>query len=163
MTYGFPKKANRTLEMHIGFNENRCKVLLKLSLNRLKLAHHKKVALNMNQRREIAELISQGKIDSAMIRVEHVIRDDYFQEALEMLSLYVDTLLARFGLLSHKQLDAGISEPVYAIVFAAPRVNIKELEDIKHQFQHKYGRELIDNANNNPDIFVNPKVICELI
>ena len=144
--------------MHIGFNENRCKVLLKLSLNRLKLAQQKKAALNQNQRREIADLIGQGKLDSAKIRVEHVIRDDYFQEALEMLGLYVDTLLARYGLISHKKLDPGISESVYALVYAAPRVNIKELEDIKSQLQHKYGRELIDNANNNPDIFVNSKV-----
>ena len=40
-----------------------------------------------------------GKTESARVRVEHVIREDFLIEALELLQLYTDLLSARFGLL----------------------------------------------------------------
>jgi vacuolar protein sorting-associated protein IST1 len=59
----------------------------------------KKASLNQQSRREIATLLEKGKVQSARIRVEHIIRDDLLQEALESLELYCDLILARFGLL----------------------------------------------------------------
>lgn len=74
-------------------------------------------------------LIKAGKIESARVRVEHVIREDYLIEALELLHLYCDTLLARFGLVAtqrlrdphSREMDAGVSEAIYTLVYAAPR------------------------------------------
>lgn len=37
-----------------------------------------------------------------VFKVEHVIRDDYTMEAMEMLELLCDLLLARFGLLENR-------------------------------------------------------------
>ncbi|RCH79630.1 Vacuolar protein sorting-associated protein ist1 [Rhizopus stolonifer] len=81
------------------FNATRLKVQLKLSINRLKMLQAKKTSLNQQQRKDIATLIEKGKIESARVRVEHVIRDDLMIEAMESLELYCDLLLARFGLL----------------------------------------------------------------
>ena len=36
-------------------------------------------------------------------KVEHIIREDYLVEAMEMLELYCDLLLARFGLIETQQ------------------------------------------------------------
>ena len=36
-------------------------------------------------------------------QVEHIIREDYLVEAMEMLELYCDLLLARFGLIETQQ------------------------------------------------------------
>ena len=36
-------------------------------------------------------------------KVEHIIREDYLGEAMEMLELYCDLLLARFGLIETQQ------------------------------------------------------------
>jgi vacuolar protein sorting-associated protein IST1 len=58
--------------------------------------------LNQNSRREIAQLLQNGKLESATIRVENIIREDFLIEALEILQLYVDVLLARFGLVTLK-------------------------------------------------------------
>jgi vacuolar protein sorting-associated protein IST1 len=60
----------------------------------------KKSVQSQNTRKEIGQLLKQGKIESARVRVEHVIREDFLIEALELLQLYVDTLLARFGLVT---------------------------------------------------------------
>lgn len=81
------------------FNPNRLKVQLKLSINRLKMLQAKKASLNQHLRREIATLLDKGKVESARIRVEHIIREDLLMEAMEMLELYCDLLLARFGLI----------------------------------------------------------------
>lgn len=37
------------------------------------------------------------------VKVEHIIREDYLVEAMEMLELYCDLLLARFGLIETQQ------------------------------------------------------------
>jgi hypothetical protein len=81
------------------FNPARLKVQLKLAINRLKMLQAKKTSLNQQLRREIGTLIEKGKIESARVRIEHVIRDDFVIEAMENLELYCDLLLARFGLL----------------------------------------------------------------
>lgn len=81
------------------FNPARLKVQLKLAINRLKMLQAKKTSLNQQLRREIGTLIEKGKLESARVRIEHVIRDDFVIEAMENLELYCDLLLARFGLL----------------------------------------------------------------
>lgn len=82
-----------------GFNPTKTKVQLKLAINRLKLLQQKKTQLNAAARREIAGLLEKGKEDSARVRVEHIIREDFNIEAMEILELYSELLLARFGLL----------------------------------------------------------------
>ncbi len=73
----------------MGWNQTKTKVNLKLALSRLALLQQKNKALSQNTRQDIANLLSNNKIESARIRVEHVIRDDYYIEALELLHLYV--------------------------------------------------------------------------
>ena len=76
-----------------------CLVQLKMSVNRLRLMQQKQSALAKQARRELAKLLDEGKEESAKIRVENIIREDLFVEMLEILELYCELLLARFGLL----------------------------------------------------------------
>lgn len=55
--------------------------------------------LAQKARKEIADYLAAGKDERARIRVEHIIREDYLVEAMEILELYCDLLLARFGLI----------------------------------------------------------------
>lgn len=57
----------------------------------------------MKSRKEIAEYIKADRVERARIRVEHIIREDYLVEAMEVLETYCDLLLARFGLLQTMQ------------------------------------------------------------
>ncbi|KAH9249237.1 hypothetical protein BASA81_013025 [Batrachochytrium salamandrivorans] len=79
----------------IGFNPNKTKVQLKVAVNRLRLVQQKKASINQQARKDIALLLEKGKEESARVRVEHIIRDDYTIEALELIELYTETLLAR--------------------------------------------------------------------
>jgi vacuolar protein sorting-associated protein IST1 len=120
-------------------------VQLKMSVNRLRLMQQKQTALAKQARRELAQLLDQGKEESARIRVENIIREDLFVEMLEILELYCELLLARFGLLeqmysplkfifhdrNRKECDPGLEEAVKTIIYAAPRSESKELQEVR--------------------------------
>ncbi|PAV64442.1 hypothetical protein WR25_07029 [Diploscapter pachys] len=144
------------------------KTNLRLAINRLKLIEKKKTELAMKARTEIADYISQNKPDRARIRVEHIIREDYLVEALEILEMYCDLLLARFGLIEQtKTLDDGIAEAVISVLWAAPRVaqDIAEFKVVSDQLTLKYGKPFAEAARANQLEYpakVNPKLVAKL-
>ncbi|CAG8444860.1 5138_t:CDS:2 [Funneliformis mosseae] len=145
------------------YNPNRLKVQLKLAVARLKHMQQKKNSINKQQRREIATLLESSKLESAKIRVEGIIREDYHIEALEILELYCELLMARFGLIEQmKQCDPSIIEAVNTLIYAAPRSEIKELGQIRDQLFGKYGKEFAMNASENKNNCVNERVIQKL-
>lgn len=49
--------------------------------------------------------------------------EDYLVEAMEIVEMYCDLLLARFGLVTNmKDLDDGIAEAVSSLIWVAPRL-----------------------------------------
>ena len=72
---------------------------LRLAISRLKLLEKKKSEMAVKSRKEIADYLKNGKEDRARIRVEHIIREDYMVEGLEIVEMYCDLLLARMGVL----------------------------------------------------------------
>jgi vacuolar protein sorting-associated protein IST1 len=80
-----------------GPSYNKLKTNLRLSINRLKLLEKKKTELALKSRKEIADYIAAGKGERAKIRVEHIIREDYLVEAMELVEMFCDLLLARYG------------------------------------------------------------------
>lgn len=81
-------------------NYGKLKTNLRLAMERLKLLEKKKTELAQKARKEIADYISAGKVERAKIRVEYIIREDYMVEALELVEMYCDILLSRFGLIT---------------------------------------------------------------
>lgn len=125
-----------------GPNYTKLKTNLRLAVNRLKLLEKKKTELTQKSRKEIADYISGGKIERARIRVEYIIREDYLVEAMEVVEMYCDLLLARFGLITQMtELDEGISEAVSSLVWVSPRLqnDVSELKIISEIFIKKYG------------------------
>ncbi|OAD58129.1 IST1 like protein [Eufriesea mexicana] len=127
-----------------GPNYTKLKTHLRLAINRLKLLEKKKTELAQKARREIADYIAAGKVERAKIRVEHIIREDYMVEAMELLEMYCDLLLARFGLIQQmKNLDEGLAEAISTIIWAAPRIqsDVEEIKVIADILTSKYGKQ----------------------
>ncbi|XP_057651388.1 IST1 homolog isoform X4 [Diorhabda carinulata] len=125
-----------------GPNYPKLKTNLRLAISRLKLLQKKKTELTEKSRKEIADYIAAGKVERAKIRVEYIIREDYLVEALEIVEMYCDLLLARFGLISNmKELDEGIAEAVSSLIWVSPRLmsDIQELKVISDLLSSKYG------------------------
>ncbi|KAK7492079.1 hypothetical protein BaRGS_00016743 [Batillaria attramentaria] len=148
-----------------GPNYNKLKTNLRLTINRLKLLEKKKTELALKARKEIADYISAGKEDRARIRVEHIIREDYLVEAMELLEMYCDLLLARFGLIhTQKEIDPGLEEAIASLIWATPRLqaDIMELKAIADEFAAKYGKEFAQACRSNALSNVSEKVMHKL-
>ncbi|CAN9507149.1 unnamed protein product [Ophioblennius macclurei] len=149
----------------MGFKAERLRVNLRLVINRLKLLEKKKTELAQKARKEIADYLSSGKDERARIRVEHIIREDYLVEAMEILELYCDLLLARFGLIqSMKELDPGLQEAVSTLIWAAPRLQteVNELKIVSDQLCAKYSKEYGKLCRTNQIGTVNDRLMHKL-
>ncbi|KAG6028611.1 hypothetical protein E4U41_000628 [Claviceps citrina] len=142
--------------------QTRLKVQLKLAIARLRLVQQRDEQAGKAQQRAMAQLLEAGKIDSATIRVENIIRSDITTELHEMLELYCELLLARAGLLEGPVCDAGLEEAVKSIIYAAPKTEIKELASVRQLLAEKYGKEFVRAAMENADGGVSEKVVRKL-
>ncbi|KAL8566965.1 hypothetical protein ACOMHN_059765 [Nucella lapillus] len=148
-----------------GPNYTKLKTNLRLTINRLKLLEKKKTEIALKSRKEIADYISAGKKDRARIRVEHIIREDYLVESMELLEMYCDLLLARFGLIqTQKELDSGLEEAIASLIWATPRLqaDVMEFKAISDEFASKYGKEFALDCRSNARSNVSEKVMHKL-
>ncbi|KAH7915726.1 DUF292-domain-containing protein [Hygrophoropsis aurantiaca] len=149
------------------WNSAKAKVQLRLSVQRLRISQQKKEAQAKSSRRDIALLLERGKIESARVKVEAIINEDIHVELLELLELYCELLIARFGLLDQntREPDPGISEGVCSIIFAAQRTEVKEMHVLRDILMHKYGRDFsvatMENRGNCVSERVTKKLVIE--
>jgi len=126
------------------------------------MVQQKDEAVSKQQRRGMAQLLEAGKVESARIRVENIIRSDITTELHEILELYCELLLARVGMMEGSTCDPGLEEAVKSIMYAAPRTEIKELQQVRLLLADKYGKEFTLQATENSDGKVSEKVVKKL-
>jgi len=146
-------------------NYTKLKTNLRLAIQRLKMMEKKKSELALKARKEIADYIAQGKPDRARIRVECIIREDYLVEAMELVEMFCDLLIARFGLIQQeKVMDEGLAEAVSSLIWVAPRLqsDCQELKVIGDLFTQKYGKQYALAARDNAVGTVSPKLMAKL-
>ncbi|KAJ2842193.1 Vacuolar protein sorting-associated protein ist1, partial [Coemansia brasiliensis] len=145
------------------FPLNKFKTELKLASNRLQFLQAKQQSLSAKARRDIALLLENGKLASAEIRVESIIRDDLHIEAMEIVELFCELLHARAAIIDQAtELDRGLCEAVHSVIYASSRIQVKELPHIRDILGLKYGKELVKNALVNADELVNGKLLKKL-
>ncbi|KAF8079039.1 DUF292-domain-containing protein [Lyophyllum atratum] len=146
------------------WNAPKARVQLRLSVQRLRMLQQKKEAQAKATRRDIATLLERAKIETARVKVESLINEDIHVELLELLELYCELLLARFGLLDQntREPDIGIKESVCSIIYAAPRTELKELHILRDILMHKYGRDFSLAVMENRDSCVSDRTTRKL-
>jgi len=154
------------------YNEKKLKANLKLAINRLKLVEKKKTEIALRARKEIADYLKMNKIERAKIRVEHIIREDYLVEALEIIEMQCDLILARIALLGNGKgknnvPHVSIHEAVDSILWAYPQVSgdCQELKIVVGQLSILFGKQYVHEVQNkagdeNPH--VNVKLVSRL-
>lgn len=151
------------------YQEKVIKVNLKLAIQRLKNLEKKKSEMALRSRKEIADYLRDNKIDRAKIRVEHIIREDYYVEALEIIEMNLDLILARIGTLTNdkgKVPPVSIQPAVETVIWSFTKLDNNELPDLRKvmdQFKAKYGKEYINKViNNDQNTNVNAKLKSRL-
>ncbi|CEH19066.1 Spindle pole body protein [Ceraceosorus bombacis] len=135
------------------FSSTRTKVQLKLVVQRLKMLQEKKTSMSKKDRRDVASLVERGKVETARIKTEGVIAEDIHVELLEVLELYCEMLIARLALLDlpGREPDAGLLEPLCALIHAAPRTELKELHVLREMLMARYTREFAIRATEDQE------------
>lgn len=109
--------------------------------------------------------LKQGKVESARIRTENIIRSDITTELHEIIELYCELLIARSQLLeppgSNPSLsaqitpgdknaahhcDPGLEEAVRSLIYAAPRTDVKELHQARALLVERFGKDFALSA-----------------
>lgn len=136
-----------------------------MAVHRFQMASNKKSALLKQSMREVAILLAEDppKEEKARIKAEALIRDDYMIEAYDILSLTCELLSERLKLISFsKECPPDLVSSVATLMYAAPRVDIPELQEIRRQFRAKYGKKFEEDAMNNVGGVLNERVVTKL-
>eukprot|EP00056_Hartaetosiga_gracilis_P009787 m.141348 g.141348 ORF g.141348 m.141348 type:complete len:350 (+) comp13194_c5_seq10:240-1289(+) len=126
------------------FNAVKLKTNLKVVIKRLQLLEKKHDNSSILARKEIANMLRENRLEIAKIKVEQIIRDDFYREALEILETYCTLCLTRFGLIQTVQhCEVGVRKAVCTILWATPRisVDVREFQELSRQFTLRYGKE----------------------
>eukprot|EP00163_Fabomonas_tropica_P006386 TRINITY_DN15952_c0_g2_i1.p1 TRINITY_DN15952_c0_g2~~TRINITY_DN15952_c0_g2_i1.p1 ORF type:complete len:425 (+),score=76.45 TRINITY_DN15952_c0_g2_i1:83-1357(+) len=145
------------------WNEAKCKTNIKLAVNRLKLQQNKKANLIKARKKEIAQLLAEGKDESARIKVEFIIREDNLSAACELLTQYCELLLARIKFISEtKEPPVDLVETISSVMYASRISEVPELREVFKLLTAKYGKEFAQAATANLDGCVNPRLVHRL-
>ncbi|KAK4762595.1 hypothetical protein SAY86_008363 [Trapa natans] len=151
--------------LHRSFKPAKCKTALKLVVSRTKLLKNKKAAVVKQLRRELAQLLEQGQVQNARVRVEHVVREEKMMATFELIEIYCELIALRLQIIeSQKECPIDLKEAVASVIFATPRCSdIPELVDVRKQFTAKYGKEFVSAAIElRPNCGVNPTLVEKL-
>ena len=75
--------------------------------------------------------------------MEHIIREDYLVEGLEIAEMFLDLCLARVGLITiSNEIDPGMAEAVSSVIWVQPRIvtECAELRIVVDELAKKYGK-----------------------
>ena len=144
------------------FDANKCKVQLKMLINRLNLLSQKKGNLAKADKRKVAELLRDTKEHNARILVEQIIRDDYFLEAYDLIKQYTEMLIARFNVITlEAELKPEVAASVCALVYAGYLMGT-EIDELKHLhilFTLKYGKQFTQDVIENKEKYINHRLL----
>lgn len=129
--------------LHKGFKPDKCKTSLRMAVARIKLLRNRKEVQVRQMRREVAQLLEANQDMTARIRVEHVIREEKFMQAYDLIEVYCELIVARLSIIdSQKTCPIDLKEAVASVIFASMRCSdVTELADVRKHFKSKYGKE----------------------
>nr|CAB3457769.1 unnamed protein product [Digitaria exilis] len=137
----------------------------RMAAARMKLLRNRREAQVRQMRRDIAALLRDKQEDTARIRVEHVIREQNFMAANEIIELFCELIVTRLPIIAkQKECPADLKEGICSLIFAAPRCSeLPELGRIRDIFEKKYGKDFVSAAVDlRPDAAVNTLLIEKL-
>jgi len=143
----------------ISYSKSTLKVKSKMATNRIKMKLQKKANKLLMEKKNIALLISNGKMQSARIKVEGIIREENIMMVMEWLELMCDLIHQRVNLISKAKLPPeDLLETMCSILYCAERISVPELMEISKQFGRKYGEKWIKRNKENRSGMVARKI-----
>ncbi|KAF2070405.1 hypothetical protein CYY_008275 [Polysphondylium violaceum] len=145
------------------FNQSKLKVQLKLAVSRIQIQRNKKLNLIRDEKRHIAELLRNKNDESARIRVEAVIRDEYLVDCYNIIEILCDLTFNRLQLLVEAcEIPYEMRESIHTLVYAAQRLQVPELHLVSQHLKAKFGKQINQENSQCCNGFVNPNIVSKL-
>ncbi|KAH0862041.1 hypothetical protein HID58_079252, partial [Brassica napus] len=99
-------------------------------------------------RRELAQLLESGQTQTALIRVEHVVRQEKTVAAYELIDIYCELIVVRLVVIdSQKTCPNDLKEAVASVLYVSKRLSdVAKLADVVKHFSAKYGKDFVSAA-----------------
>nr|GMD77146.1 Spindle pole body protein [Ipomoea batatas]GME13395.1 Spindle pole body protein [Ipomoea batatas]GME19933.1 Spindle pole body protein [Ipomoea batatas] len=136
-----------------------------LAISRLAVLKNQRQAKCSIARSDVLQLLNLGQHDRALLRVEHVIKEQNMLDVFVIVEGYCNLLTERINQLEHEKVCPDeLREAISSLIFAATRCGeFPELQELRAIFTAKFGKEFTARAvelRNNCG--VNPKMIQKL-
>ncbi|KAL0573269.1 hypothetical protein V5O48_008676 [Marasmius crinis-equi] len=139
------------------------KGLLRTTSQRLGQLQDRNDAKGIATRREIAALLQQGNVGPARMKALVVMREDAFGDLLEMLEMHVGIILEHISEIAQSSgHNQAVLEAASSIIYSAPQVECKELQDVRDLLVRQMGIEFSKAAAENRDKHVSTRIIRAL-
>ncbi|KAG9458427.1 hypothetical protein H6P81_002935 [Aristolochia fimbriata] len=125
------------------FKTSKFKALVNLAIARLAVLKNQRDVRCSHGRSDVAQLLRLGHQERALLRVEHLIKDQNMLDVYVMIEGYCHILTERVALIENqKDCPQDLREAVSSMIFAASRCgDFPELQEIRSIFTQRYGRE----------------------
>ncbi|KAG1330542.1 IST1-like protein [Cocos nucifera] len=158
----------KTLDFLLGRNSkktSKLKTLLGLNVSRLAILRNHRQVRQAQSRGDVAQLLQLGDIDRALLRVEHVIKEQNMLQVFVMIEGYCHLIRERDVLLEHqRECPEELREAISSLIFAGSRCgDLPELQSARCIFASKFGKEFTVAATElRNNCGVNPKMVQKL-
>ncbi|XVF31567.1 hypothetical protein REPUB_Repub17cG0001700 [Reevesia pubescens] len=154
----------RKLDALLGrnFKTSKFKTLVKLAISRIAIMKKQHQVRYFHARSDVIELLNLGHQDQALLRVEHVIKEENIVDAFTIMETYCHLLIERVMLIqNNKECPDELKEATSNLMFASSRCGeFPELLHIREVLSSTFGKEFVARSvelrNNN---CVHPKII----
>ncbi|KAH3763526.1 P-type ATPase [Pelomyxa schiedti] len=133
-----------------------------LAMNRIQVRRQKNVESIKKSKKEVAELLAEGKDEKARIKTGAIVVEEYMTDVLNVVTLSCQQLLGRVDLIGTKgKCAADLREPCCTIVYAAPYLDDQpELMKVRAMLLARFGNKFPNECVE--DTAISPKVVTRL-
>ncbi|XVF71649.1 hypothetical protein PTKIN_Ptkin12aG0056300 [Pterospermum kingtungense] len=157
----------RKLDALLGrnFKTSKFKTLVKLAISRIGILKNQHQVRYSHARSDVIELLNLGHQERALLRVEHVIKEQNMVDAFTIMESYCHLLIERVMLIqNNRECPDELKEAASSLMFASSRCGeFPELLHIRGVLSSTFGKEFVGRAvelRNSCE--VNPKIIQKL-
>lgn len=147
------------------FRASKFKTLTKLAISRISILTNQRRARYSYARSDVVELLKLGHHDRALLRVEHVIKEQNMLDVFGMIEIYCHVLIGSVDLIrKNKECPDELKGTVSSLIFASSRCGeFPELMHIREILSSRFGSDFaaraVESRSNNG---VNHKMMQKL-